>query len=150
MRLCVYGLGAQCWRCTDTQGQWFPAGSVTQSTGNTTSRVCHFQTIKDQNYIYVCVVVFLKKKKKKKRTEREEAARREKKNPCWCLLPCCFVKCLQLAVGKAGWVERHGRWLHLPLVATGRGELQWNCCLLTELQRHHSGYSLRFKSTVYH
>lgn len=57
------GWGTWYWWCTDACGQWFPAGSVTQSTGNTTSRVCYFQTIKDWNYICVCMVMFLKKQR---------------------------------------------------------------------------------------
>ena len=136
MWLCVYGVGGTVLAVYRRPGAMISCWQWDANHRKYTPRVCHFQTIKDQNYIYVCVVVFLKKKKKKKRAEREEAARREKKHPAWRLPPCRFVKCLQLAVRKAGWVERHGRELQPALVATGSraGAATWNCCLLTELR----------------
>jgi len=98
------GWGAQCWWCKDTQGQWFPVGSVTQSTGNTTSRVCHFQTIKDQNYIYACVVVFLKKKKKKRgQRGRRQPGERKRIHADVCCPAALWNVCSGQWGEQAGW-----------------------------------------------
>lgn len=44
--VCIWGQDVVLGWCSDRYVQQFPAGRVTQSTGNATSTVCHFQTIK--------------------------------------------------------------------------------------------------------